>query len=43
MRTALPASVDSTDTLVASFHKIGLSVGKGFEFATLDEPTWRGR
>ena len=42
MRKRLPASADSTDSLVASFRQIGLSVGKGFEWQTLDEATRRG-
>jgi hypothetical protein len=42
MGKRLPASADSTDALVASFHQIGLSAGKGFEWQTLDEPTKRG-
>ena len=42
MKKSLPASSDSTDSLVASFRQIGLSVGKGFEWQALDEPTRRG-
>jgi hypothetical protein len=42
MRKGLSASIDSTDSLVAFFHQIGLNVGKGFEWQTLDEPTRRG-
>jgi hypothetical protein len=42
MGRMLPASTDATDELVASFQQIGLSVGKGFEWQTLDEPTKRG-
>ena len=38
----LPVSADSNDSLVASFHQIGLSVGKGVEWQMLDEPTKRG-
>jgi hypothetical protein len=38
----LSASADSDDALVASFRQIGLSVGKGFEWQTLDEATRRG-
>jgi hypothetical protein len=38
----LAVSADSKDTLVASFRQIGLSVGKGFEWQTLDEPARRG-
>jgi hypothetical protein len=42
MSKVLPASADFTDTLVASFHQIGLSVGNGFEWQVLDEATKRG-
>lgn len=42
MRKRLPASADSTDSLVASFQQIGLSVGNGFMWQALDEPTKRG-
>jgi hypothetical protein len=42
MRRRLPASADSADSLVASFRQIGLSVGKGFAWETLDESTKRG-
>ena len=42
MGKRLPASADSDDALVASFHQIGLRVGKGFEWQTLDEPARRG-
>lgn len=42
MRKRLPASADSDDALVASFRQIGLSVGGGFEWRALDEPTRRG-
>lgn len=42
MRLWLPASTDSSDTLVASFGKVGLSVAKGFAWRDLDEPTQRG-
>ena len=41
-RKRLPASADASDSLVASFSQIGLTVGKGFEWQTLDEPTKRG-
>jgi hypothetical protein len=37
-----PTSADSHDALVASLREIGLSVGKGFEWHALDEPTRRG-
>jgi hypothetical protein len=42
MRLWLPASTDSSDTLAASFGKIGLSAAKGFAWRDLDEPTRRG-
>jgi len=42
MSRRLSASTDSTDSLVASFHQIGLSVGKGFQWQALDDPTRRG-
>ena len=42
MSQRLPVSADSDDALVASFRQIGLSVGNGFEWQTLDEPTRRG-
>lgn len=42
MGQRLSASTDSTDALVASFHQIGLSVGQGFEWQSLDEATKRG-
>jgi hypothetical protein len=42
MANRLSVAADSHDALVASFRQIGLSVGKGFEWSTLDEPTKRG-
>jgi hypothetical protein len=42
MNKWLPVSADTDDELVASFHQISLSVGKGFEWQTLDAPTKRG-
>ena len=42
MRKRLPASADAADELVASFAEIGLSVGNGFAWKTLDDPTKRG-
>jgi hypothetical protein len=42
MRKRLPISADAGDDLVASFHQIGLSVGDGFNWHALDEPTHRG-
>ncbi|TIL60560.1 MAG: DUF1254 domain-containing protein [Mesorhizobium sp.] len=42
MRKRLPASADSNDELIASFRQIGLSVGGGFAWQALDEPTRRG-
>ena len=42
LRKRLPVSADASNSLVASFSQIGLSVGKGFEWQALDEPTKRG-
>lgn len=42
MNTWLPVSSDTDNSLIASFHQIGLSVGKGFDWHALDEPTKRG-
>ena len=42
MKQWLGKSSDASNTLVASFHQIGLSVGKGFEWRGLDEATKRG-
>ena len=42
MRKRLPASANSADSLMVSFRQIGLSVGKGFDWQALDEPTKRG-
>jgi hypothetical protein len=42
MSERLSASSDSTDSLVASFRQIGLSLGNGFDWQSLDEPTKRG-
>lgn len=42
MGKMLPVSADATDSLVASFHQIGVSVAKGLEWQSLDEPTKRG-
>lgn len=42
MSRRLPASADSEDSLVASFRQIGLSIGNGFEWQTLDAATRRG-
>ena len=38
----LPTAADTDDELVASFHQIGLSIGKGLEWQDLDEPTKLG-
>jgi hypothetical protein len=42
MRKNFPTSADADDTLIASFRQIGLGVGTGFTWQTLDEPTKRG-
>jgi hypothetical protein len=42
MRWYLPVAADAADALVASFHRIGLSVGRGFDREPLDESTTRG-
>lgn len=42
MTLFLSCSDDFADPLIASFHSIGLSVAKGFEFRILDAPTRRG-
>jgi hypothetical protein len=42
MRLWLPPSTDSSDTLVASFHKIGLTVARGFDASGQDETVQRG-
>ncbi len=42
MGKELSIASDSNDTLVHSFQQIGLSVGRGFQWQTLDEPTKRG-
>jgi hypothetical protein len=42
MQRWLPVAADASDTLVSSFHQIGLSVAKGFEWRTLDKPVQRG-
>ncbi|HEY6644379.1 hypothetical protein [Povalibacter sp.] len=42
MRDRLPASAHSTDSLIASFAQIGLTLGNGFDWKKLDEPTKRG-
>jgi len=42
MHKWLPVSADSSDALIASFHQIGLSVAKGFQWNGLDEPKKRG-
>lgn len=42
MRRFLAASDDVSDPVVVSFRRIGLSVAKGFDLESLDEPTKRG-
>ena len=42
MTRFLSASDDYADPMVASFHRIGLSVAKGFEWQALDDATKRG-
>jgi hypothetical protein len=42
MKIFLSANEDYANPLVQSFHQIGLSAGKGFEWQTLDETTKRG-
>ena len=42
MGAMLPISADTGDTQVASFREIGLSVGEGFAWDKLDDPTKRG-
>jgi len=42
MSRFLPASADASDPIVVSLRGIGLSVAKGFDLASLDEPTRRG-
>ncbi|HTV93651.1 MAG TPA: DUF1214 domain-containing protein [Verrucomicrobiae bacterium] len=42
MGAMLAISADTSDTQVASFREIGLSVGAGFAWDKLDDPTKRG-
>jgi hypothetical protein len=42
MHVQLPIAADSDDAVVASFHQIGLSVAKGFEWQGLDDASKRG-
>lgn len=42
MKLLLPATDDFADPMVVSFHHIGLSVARGFDWKNLDEPTKRG-
>jgi hypothetical protein len=42
MRWYLPTPADSGDPLVGSYHRIGLSVARGFDHRSLDEATTRG-
>jgi hypothetical protein len=38
----LPVSADNDDAFVSALHQIGLSVAKGFDWRSLDEPSKRG-
>ena len=42
MHVPLPLAADSDDAAVASFHQIGLSVSKGFDWQGLDDATKSG-
>lgn len=42
MNQWLAVASDASDTLVGSFHEIGLSVARGFEWRKLDDATKRG-
>ncbi|MDW8850794.1 DUF1214 domain-containing protein [Flavobacterium sp. MMLR14_040] len=42
MKLFLSANEDYSDSMISSFKQIGLSVSKGFEWQTLDEPTKKG-
>lgn len=42
MHIQLPVAADSDDAIVASFHQIGLSASRGFEWQGLDDATKRG-
>lgn len=42
MGRLLAVSADSSDAQIRQFHQIGLSVGNGFQWQALDEPTKRG-
>ena len=42
MRWYLPTSAETGDPLVGSFHRIGLSVARGFDYGSLDEAATRG-
>lgn len=42
MKLLLPTTDDYADPMVVSFHPIGLSVARGFDWQSLDEPTKRG-
>jgi len=42
MHRWLAVSSDASDTQIASFHPLGLSVAKGFDWRNIDEPTKRG-
>ena len=42
IQTSLPASADTGNAMMKALHQIGLSVGRGFEWQTLNEATVRG-
>jgi hypothetical protein len=42
MNAWLSVSADASDALVASFHQIGLSVARGFEWRALSKPVQGG-
>lgn len=42
IQTNLPASADTGNAMMKALHQIGLSVGRGFEWHTLNEATVRG-
>jgi hypothetical protein len=42
MQIFLPVGADNDDAFVSALHQIGLSVAKGFDWQSLDEPSKRG-
>jgi hypothetical protein len=42
MKVFLPVGADNDDSFVSALHQIGLSVAKGFDWQSLDEPSKRG-